>query len=124
MKKFQEELRIFDKERNWEQFRDPKDLLLGIVEEVGELRNFIKWERDPEIINKIINDNKAEMEDGIADLLWCVLLLANRFDVDAEKAMQDVIEANKKRFPVEIVKGKNTNLYTNPRTDLKYVNKD
>ncbi len=123
MQHFQEELRKFDKDRNWGQFRDPRDILLGIVEEVGEIRNFVKWESNPEVINKVVRENRAEIEDGIGDLLWCVFLLANRFDVDAEKAFKDVIESNKKRFPPELVKGKNTNLYTNPGTDLKYANK-
>ena len=54
MQNFQEELRKFDKERNWGQFRDPRDILLGIVEEVGEIRNFVKWESNPEVI--IVSD--------------------------------------------------------------------
>ena len=73
--------------------------------------------------NKIVRENKAEIEDGIGDLLWCVLLLANRFDVDAGKALQDVIDSNSKRYPPELVKGRNTNLYSNPGTDLKYADK-
>ena len=41
---FQKKIKQFAEERNWGQFHNPKDLLLGIVEEIGELRNIVKWE--------------------------------------------------------------------------------
>jgi NTP pyrophosphatase (non-canonical NTP hydrolase) len=49
---------------NWHQFHQPKDLLLGMVEEIGEFRNLIKWEQDSAIIKTIILGKKKEM-DGV-----------------------------------------------------------
>jgi len=39
MNPYQKQIKKFCEERNWGQFHNPKDLLLGIVEEIGELRN-------------------------------------------------------------------------------------
>lgn len=46
MNKYQKIIKEFSEQRNWDQFHNPKDLLLGIIEEVGEFRNIIKWEQD------------------------------------------------------------------------------
>jgi len=54
MNSYQEQIKKFCEERNWNQFHNPKDILLGIVEEVGEFRNIIKWEQNPEIIKKLL----------------------------------------------------------------------
>lgn len=111
MNKYQKEIKKFGEERDWGQFYDPKDLLLGIVEEIGEFRNIIKWEQNKEIVKKVIEDNKEEVEDTVGDILWLLLTLANICKVDADKAIEIVIASNKKRFPVEKVKGKHTNTH-------------
>ncbi len=43
MNKYQKIIKKFAEDRDWNKFHNPKDLLLGVVEEVGELRNIIKW---------------------------------------------------------------------------------
>jgi len=51
MNDFQKQIKKFAEDRNWSQFHNPKDLLLGIVEEIGEIRNIVKWEQDINILN-------------------------------------------------------------------------
>jgi len=110
MNKQQEQIKKFCKDRNWEKFHNPKDILLGIVEEVGELRNLIKWEQDPKIIKKSFSDNFDEVEDNIGDIFWFLAVLANSYGMDIDKATQKVINKNIKRFPLNKVKGKHTNI--------------
>lgn len=109
MNEFQKEIKEFCEEREWGQFFDPKDLLLGIVEEVGEVRNVVKWLKTREEGNKALHDNKAEVQDAVGDILWFLSLLANAADVDMDEAIKWTIEDNRKRFPVDKVKGKHTN---------------
>ncbi|MFA6082444.1 MAG: MazG nucleotide pyrophosphohydrolase domain-containing protein [Patescibacteria group bacterium] len=111
MNKYQSQIKDFAVERDWSQFHNPKDLLLGIVEEIGEIRNIIKWEQDPETLRKVLNDNKAKLEDEIGDIYWFLALLANGTDIDIDQAIENVIANNKKRFPVKKVKSRHTNLY-------------
>jgi NTP pyrophosphatase (non-canonical NTP hydrolase) len=111
MNLYQQQIKKFCEERGWEKFHNPKDLLLGIVEEVGELRNLIKWEQDPETIKKVLLKNKKEVEDNIGDILWFLAILANSVNVDMDKAIKKVIASNKKRFPLRKTKGKHTNIF-------------
>ncbi len=122
MNSYQKQIKKFNDARNWDQFQSPKDLLLGIVEEIGELRNIIKWEQDPEIIRKVILDNKDEFEDNIGDIYWFLAVLANKYDIDMDQAITKVIKGNKKRFPLKQTKDHHTNLKLGG-TDKQYKNK-
>lgn len=109
MNKFQKQIKKFCDKRNWDQFHNPKDLLLGIVEKVGEFRNIVKWEQNPKIIKKSLFKNKKEVEDAVGDIYWFLSLLANSCGVDIDEAIQMTIKDNKKRFPIAKTKGKHTN---------------
>lgn len=111
MNPHQEQIKRFCEERNWSQFHNPKDLLLGIVEEIGEVRNIIKWEQNPEIIQKVLLDNKDQVKDAVGDIFWFLSLLANSCNVDIDEAAKMTINDNEKRFPVEKTKDKHTNTY-------------
>jgi len=110
MNNHQEQIKKFCEERNWGQFHNPKDLLLGLVEEVGEFRNIIKWVNDPESIKKAITENKDDVKDAIGDMFWFLASLANVCDVDIDEATEMTIEDNKNRYPVEITKDRHTNI--------------
>ncbi|MFH0952560.1 MAG: MazG nucleotide pyrophosphohydrolase domain-containing protein [Patescibacteria group bacterium] len=107
--KQQKEVAEFIKERNWNKYHTPKELLLGMVEEIGEFRNIIKWERDEDRVLKKIKDNYEEIEDFFGDMLWELSSLANYCGVDLDQALDKVIKKHEIRYPVEAVKDKHTN---------------
>ena len=111
MNQFQKRIKQFSEERDWGQFHNPKDLLLGIVEEIGEIRNIVKWEQDIDKLRKVLNDNKEKLEDEIGDIYWFLALLANGSDINMDEAIDKVIIKNQSRFPVSDVKSQHTNLY-------------
>jgi NTP pyrophosphatase (non-canonical NTP hydrolase) len=111
MDSYQEQIRKFCDDRGWGKFHNPKDLLLGIVEEVGELRNIVKWEQDPEVLRKVLLDNRDEVKDNIGDIMWFLALLANGAEVNMEEAIVATIADNEKRFPLDKTKDHHTNLY-------------
>ena len=111
MNHFQKKIKKFSEDRDWNQFHNPKDLLLGIIEEVGEIRNIVKWEQNIEKIKKVLEENKEEFEDHIGDIYWFLALLANSSGVNLDEAISKVIDKNKKRFPVLEVKSNHTNRY-------------
>ena len=108
--KFQKQIEKFCKDRDWNQFFDPKDLLLGIVEEVGEMRNTVKWVQGQRALKKVIRENKEEFEDNIGDLYWFLAILANENNIDIDEAISKVIARNKKRFPISKSKSRHTNI--------------
>jgi len=54
LKEFQKSVSKLKQMLGWSQIHQPKELLLGMIEEIGEFRNLIKWEQDPENIRKIV----------------------------------------------------------------------
>lgn len=109
MNKIQNQIKKFAEERNWGQYHNPKDLLLGIVEEVGEIRNIVKWEQDPEKLMKALREHRESFEDDIGDIYWFLSLLANSADVDIDEAISKVIKKNTARFPLSETKSRHTN---------------
>jgi NTP pyrophosphatase (non-canonical NTP hydrolase) len=87
----------------------PKDLLLGMVEEIGEFRNIIKWEQNEEKIKEMIMKHHEEVEDFFGDILWELCSLANYCHVNISEALDKVIEKHRARYPVDKVKGRHTN---------------
>ena len=81
----------------------------------------IKWEQNPEIIKKVLEENKEEVKDAVGDMYWFLSLLANSCDIDIDEAIQMTIEDNKKRFPVEKTKNRHTNVNLGGH-DGKYSN--
>lgn len=102
-----EELRGFVREREWEQFHDPKNLAMLVASEAGELLAEYRWipneradafSREPEARQRIA----AEIGDvGIA-----LLLLCDRTGIDLGAAMRDKLARNRRRYPVELSKGR------------------
>jgi len=111
MNSFQRHIQRFSEERDWGQFHNPKDLLLGIVEEVGEIRNLIKWEQNTNALKKVLGEHREELEDDIGDIYWFLVLLANENDIDIDEAINKVIAKNEKRFPVKDTKSRHTNIH-------------
>ncbi|MBI5466907.1 MAG: nucleotide pyrophosphohydrolase [Candidatus Kerfeldbacteria bacterium] len=111
MNDFQQRIQKFTEERDWQKFHNPKDLLLGIVEEIGEIRNVVKWEQDPKVLHEVLLKNKEKITDEIGDIYWFLALLANSVGIDIDTAIDEVIRKNEQRFPVTDVKSHHTNLF-------------
>jgi dCTP diphosphatase len=98
IKKLQQHLRSFADERNWNQFHSPKNLSMALSVEVAELVEHFQWlteeqSRSPQSIDR--NDIAAE----IADIQIYLAMLADKLDVDIEKAVYAKIEANAAKYP-------------------------
>lgn len=93
----------FRDERNWAQFHSLKDLLLGLNIEVGELQEMFLWKSDSEIETV----DKSKVENEIADISIFLIYICKHFDIDLLKAINEKIEINAQKYPVE--KSRNSN---------------
>jgi NTP pyrophosphatase (non-canonical NTP hydrolase) len=109
MNSYQSKIKKFAEDRKWAQFHNPKDLLLGIVEEVGEIRNVVKWEQDPIKLKEAMVRHREEVEDDLGDILWYLALMANGLDIDLNEAISKVIDSNEIRFPLNETVDRHTN---------------
>lgn len=96
IKDLQEKIINFRNLRDWEQFHTPENLAKSIAIEAGELLENFQW--GDEI-------NSDRVIDELADILIYSFLLADAIDADIDKIIMNKVEKNKKRFPINRVKG-------------------
>jgi NTP pyrophosphatase (non-canonical NTP hydrolase) len=105
-----EKIKKFNYERDWDQYHNPKDILIALVSEVGELAECYRWLNEKEI--SVIHtdpEKKKKVEEEIADIMINLIILSYKANVDIVKAIQEKLEKNKKKYPVEKSKGKHSN---------------
>jgi NTP pyrophosphatase (non-canonical NTP hydrolase) len=93
--------------RDWKQFHNPKDCAISLSLEASEVLEHFQW-KSKEEIEKYIKENKGEISEEIADVLYWVLLLAYDLKIDLPKTFMEKLEKNGKKYPVEKAKGKHT----------------
>jgi NTP pyrophosphatase (non-canonical NTP hydrolase) len=89
-----QKLKAFRDERDWEQFHNPKDLAIALSIEASELLEVFLWKPHQEA-------DKEKIKEELADVLAYTLLIAERCDLDVKKIVEDKIEKNKLKYPVE-----------------------
>jgi len=87
----------FRDDRNWSQFHNPKDLAISLSLEASELLELFQWKSSQETVNNKLNEIKEEL----ADVLIYSILLSDKLDIDIEKIIEQKIEKNKEKYPVE-----------------------
>lgn len=100
-------IKDFITRRDWNKFHNPKNIVMSIAIEVAELMELFQWNTNDECAKpEFIKENIANIEDEVADVLIYTLSLANECNLDIKKIIENKMERNEKRFPVESVKGK------------------
>jgi len=99
-------LRQFADERDWAQFHTPKNLVMALVGEVGELIEHFQWLTPEESAEVMNNDTSARrIADELADVLIYLVRLADVLGVDLLDAAGTKLEANARRYPADRVRG-------------------
>ena len=91
----------FIKERNWEQFHSPKNLVIAIGAEVGELLECFQWKTDEEISSMVEQGDTQRMADEIADVYMYLVSLSHSMNIDLENAIQNKLEKNRQKYPID-----------------------
>ncbi|MCC7575091.1 nucleotide pyrophosphohydrolase [Candidatus Woesearchaeota archaeon] len=93
--------------RDWKQFHNPKDVSLSLVLEANEVMEHFQWKNEKEITKHIIQ-NKTEIGNELADVLYWVLLMSHDLEIDILEALKRKLELNENKYPVEKAKGNHT----------------
>lgn len=102
MKETYDELIQFQKDRNWKKFHTPENLAKSISIEAAELLEHFQW-------GKEYDEN--EVADELADVLIYCLYMADAMDFDVKEIIQNKMEKNALKYPVDKSKG-NAKKYT------------
>lgn len=100
-------LEQFASDRNWAQFHSPKNLVMALSGEVGELTEVFQWLSEDASKSAARNPETAQaVEDELADVLMYLVRLASVLGVDLDAAAQRKLRLNAEKYPVE--KARNT----------------
>lgn len=99
-------IRQFSAERDWEQFHDPKSLLLALVGEVGELAELFQWVPADEAAPRFAApERRARAAEELADVTIYLLRLADVLGVDLGAVTRAKLALNRERFAADEVRG-------------------
>ena len=93
----------FTEDRDWDQFHTPSNLAKSIAIEAAELLECFQW-NDTEY-------DKDHVCEELADVMNYCIQMADKLNVDLDQVINDKIDQNEKKYPVEKAKGK-ANKYT------------
>ena len=96
-KEAEQKVLAFRDERNWQQFHQIKDLLLGLNIEVGELQELFLWkssEQQAEI-------DTGKIKDELADITIFLIYISKHYNIELTEAIAAKLEKNAAEYPVE-----------------------
>jgi len=102
-KETEEKVIAFRDERNWKQFHQIKDLLIGLNIEVAELQELFLWKNEKEQ-SEI---NIQNIKDELADIAIFLIYISKHYNIDLPEAISDKLDKNASKYPVD--KSRNSN---------------
>lgn len=104
IEELKERMRTFAERRNWDQFHAPKNLVMALAGEAGELIEHFQWlseresaELDAPTLEKVASE--------IADIQIYLVRLADKLGISIADAVNRKVIENERRYPAEKVFG-------------------
>uniref|UniRef100_A0A3Q3W5E9 dCTP pyrophosphatase 1 n=1 Tax=Mola mola TaxID=94237 RepID=A0A3Q3W5E9_MOLML len=96
----------FTDERDWNQFHQPRNLLLALVGEVGELAELFQWRGGvAEGLPDWTESERENLAHELSDVLIYLLELAEKCHVDLPQAVLRKMVQNRRKYPASKVHG-------------------
>lgn len=95
-------LEQFATDRNWAQFHSPKNLVMALSGEVGELNEIFQWLSEEASKSAARSPETGQaVRDELADVLMYLVRLASVLGVDLNAAVQNKLRINGEKYPVD-----------------------
>jgi NTP pyrophosphatase (non-canonical NTP hydrolase) len=99
VKALQARLAAFAAERGWDEMHNPRNLAIALAGEAGMLLDLFRWLTDAQS-QRIESEYKREAAaEAIADLILHTLRLADKLDIDVERAIAKKLAENDANYP-------------------------
>ena len=96
-------IRKFKTDRNWSEFHSPANLAKSISIEANELLECFQWDEE--------NYDREHVIEELADVIVYCQDMLDVLELDVDQIVNDKMEMNEKKYPVEKAKG-NATKYT------------
>lgn len=95
-------LQRFADDRDWHQFHSPKNLILALTGEVGELCEIFQWMSDADSLSAAKSPEMGQaVKDELADVLMYLVRLSSVLGVDLNEAVTRKLASNGQKYPVD-----------------------
>ncbi len=91
-------IREFAEKRDWVKFHNPKNLVMAISGEAGELAAEFQW-LTPEESSSLAPHQIKSIELEIADIAIYLIRLSDTINIDLISAVTKKLDLNENRFP-------------------------
>jgi len=100
-------VRRFAGEREWDQFHTPRNLVLALVGEVGELAECFQWKGEVEEgLKGFTEEEKEHIGEEMSDVLFYLARLADKCGVDLPAAAEKKMAKNRAKYPKDKARGR------------------
>ncbi|KAL3716131.1 hypothetical protein ACJRO7_007836 [Eucalyptus globulus] len=95
----------FARERDWDKSHSPRNLLLALVGEVGELSEIFQWKGEvPKGLPDWNEEERVHLGEELSDVLLYLVRLSDICGIDLGRAALRKVELNALKYPVSLSK--------------------
>lgn len=94
----------FARERDWDQFHSPKNLVMALSVEVAELMEHFQWLTEAQSAT-LPPDKHEQVARELADVQVYLVRLADRLGIDILAAVNLKMQENEAKYPADKVRG-------------------
>ena len=96
----------FSHDRDWDQFHSPKNLVMALTGEIGELNEIFQWVSETDSWQVAQSPETAQhVREELADVLMYLVRLSSVLGVDLNAAVVDKLAKNALKYPADQVRG-------------------
>jgi len=93
-------LQVFGEERNWAKYHTPRNILLALVGEIGEVSECFQWKGElAPGLPTFTPQEKVHVGEELSDVLLYLILLADKCEIDLSAAALDKMKKNAAKYP-------------------------
>ena len=102
-------LREFAEARDWAQFHSPKNLVMALSGEVGELNEIFQWMTETDSFKAAASEATASaVREEIADVALYLIRLSDVLGIDLNEAVSSKLATNAAKYAVDLSRGVST----------------
>ena len=95
-------LKNFVKQRNWQNFHNPKNLVMNLSGEAAELMEIYTWVNSEDSKKTHLNsETKEHIRQEIGDVFMTLIMLADELDLSLSEALKDKFILTAKKYPAK-----------------------
>lgn len=99
-------LELFAERRDWAQFHSPKNLVMALTGEVGELNELFQWLTEQQSVDLAQDpERKKRVAEELADVLFYLVRTASVMGIDLNQAAIEKLALNEQKYPADKARG-------------------